>query len=304
MDDDLVTGFLEGLFGPGNEVTRSPVVAKIYNTELALEGGKSRDLSTLTHGRYRSHPYKSEPDRRRLREQIVQELLLQKRLADDDAIQLGVGGALLYTRCKHKRQAYIITGLPASGKSGIAAKVADKLGAAIIDSDYAKRKLPEYDRSSFGASLMHRESGAIVLGDGYLNQTDFKTLFDYFSEKGTNVVLPKIGDTVESVLKLVNKLKTYNYDVHLTLISLDRKKATIRAVNRFDKTDRYVPLSLIYDVYANEPILTYYRLKESHRDIFKSIGKLSTDVPMGQPYQFLESDGENPALLFKQKIVN
>ena len=300
LNNTLVTNFLEGLFGEQNPITQSAIVDDIYITERALRPRKGETLSTLEHDEFRSHPYKTNQARWRLRNKIVQELFSQKRLPNDENIKLGKGGTLPHKPCQYNRQAYLITGLPASGKSGIAATIADSMGAAIIDSDYVKRKLPEYRRLSIGASVIHAESGALVLGNPHLNGTDFKTLLDLFSEKGTNIVLPKIGDTVESVLKLVRQLGLYEYDVHLTSVNLDRQKATKRAVHRFKDTKRYVPLSLIYDVYANEPILTYYRLKELHQIAFKSIGKISTDVEKGQPYQFMESEGDdNPALLFR-----
>jgi hypothetical protein len=83
------------------------------------------------------------------------------------------------------------------------------------------------------------------------------------------------------------------------LVSLDRKNATVRAINRFKLTNRYVPLSLIYDVYANEPILTYYRIKTFHDFEFKSIGKISNDVAIGNAPRFVEGNNKsNPAYLY------
>ena len=64
-----------------------------------------------------------------------------------------------------RKQAFVLIGLPASGKSSIAVDIADKYGALLLDSDLAKRKLPEYKVYPWGASLVNAESSLIVFGD-------------------------------------------------------------------------------------------------------------------------------------------
>ena len=95
---------------------------------------------------------------------------------------------------------------------------------------------------------------------------------------GANIVLPKIGSNYESLLTLVNILKKNNYKVHLTLIELDRIKATQRALYRFEKTGRYVPLGLIFDTYNNSPNNAFYKTVTLNSKLLDSYGVISTDV--------------------------
>ncbi len=169
-------------------------------------------------------------------------------------------------------EAFIITGLPAAGKSTIAEKIADYFGACILDSDYAKRKFPEF-KSDHGASVVHEESSAVVFGNNELK--DEPSVKEYMVYKKANIIIPKIGYSVDSIEKIKDNLILEGYNVHLLLVSVDKKTSTKRALARFLKTRRYVPLSLIFDTYSNDPMLTYYRLKDCKK--WASIGKLSTE---------------------------
>jgi adenylate kinase family enzyme len=299
LDNTLVQNFLDGIFGKNAEITDSKIVSKIAEAELTIKSIDA-DSTTLTSAKYRDSNYSRERDRYELRKRIINELYSLERLKKDDDIKLGKGGALPHTNLQKNHEAYIITGLPASGKSSIAERVADEFGAVILDSDFAKRKLPEYRNFNIGATIIHRESNSIIFGDPYFNDTNFVTLLERLSVDGTNIVVPKIGDSVNDLLLLSKNLKEFGYEVHLMLVSLDRKKATQRAIKRFEQTKRYVPLSLIYDVYSNEPILTYYRLKTFHKEQFKSMGKVSNDVEFKTPPIFLDGDTINPAFLYKK----
>lgn len=111
--------------------------AKIVEAELALK--KLEDHPTSSHEDYRDHEYRTNDQRKLLHKQILAELIKEVRLANDDEIELGIGGAKPQ-EAKCERIAYIVTGAPASGKSRIATCLADDNGAYILDSDYAKRK--------------------------------------------------------------------------------------------------------------------------------------------------------------------
>jgi hypothetical protein len=164
-------------------------------------------------------------------------------------------------------------------------------------------KLPEFKDNPAGASLVHEESS--VLTFGYFDNdkpTDFKSLFEICCQSSYNIIIPKIGYNSKSINDFAKGLKTFDYTVHLVLVSLDRKKSTIRAVNRFNKTGRYVPLSLIFDGYGNDPILTFYRLKDNIYGEGVSIdtfGKISTDVNIGEKPILLYADEKSPACLFQ-----
>lgn len=248
---------------------------------------------------FRDGRYRSESERWKLRKRIVNELFTLKRLAIDDKIRLGKGGALPNSEVQCNKQAFILIGLPASGKSSIAVKISEEFGAIILDSDYAKRKFPEFRSSFKGAYLVHTESDSMIFSPRMEEPNDFETLLDKCLSIQANIIIPKIGSNTESVEMLAKMLKDdYNYDVHLTLIDLDRKKATVRAIERFRKSGRYVPLGLIFDHYSNDPTLNYYRFKRRCNELFTSFGEISTDVTYPEPGFCVECIDDNPSKLF------
>lgn len=272
------------------------IVPKIVSTELNIENFDESLISKNSKS-YRVLEYRKDNHRLALQNKIVLELLANRRLASDEDIQLGIGGAFPNTELLTDRNAYIIIGLPASGKSGISEIISDKFGCLILDSDYAKRKLPEFSKLPFGATLVHEESDYIIFGEN--KPAKFKSLFDYCVETSSNIVLPKIGGNYESMLTLIELLKKNNYKVHLTLVELDRIKATQRALFRFKTTERYVPLALIFDTYNNSPSITFYKLITYNKAKLETFGVISTDVAKGKsPIKVLSNNASNPASLF------
>lgn len=269
IDNVQTKEFVIGVLGLEDKNEISIAVGKITKAEMHLSSIKNK--CTFSSDSYRNTSFADEIDRIELRTQIFEELIRKKRLDNDDEIKKGEGGALPRSDLKSEKKAVIITGLPASGKSTIASKVADNIGAIILDSDFAKRKFPEFE-DEFGASLVHEESSAVIFGDEK-NRIKYNVK-EYCISEGYNVVIPKIGHDKKSILDLAKYFKDFGYSVHLILVSLDRREATIRAYKRFIKTKRYVPLAIIFDVYANDPILTYYRIK--NEECFDSYSKVST----------------------------
>lgn len=297
---DLIEHFLNIVLRY-NTNSGTELLKKIESGEAEL---KNYDNSqpTLTSTAHRDRKYKNYNDRWSLRQEIVKELSSFRREDDDEDIILGKGGALPNSDLKCDKTAILIIGLPASGKSSVADKIADEYGAVILDSDFAKRKLPEFKDSPAGASLVHDESDSLIFSCNEKDKPDdFKTLFEFCCLNNFNIVIPKIGHNHISINKLAQHLKSYNYKVHLILVSLERRKATLRAVERFNKTKRYVPLSLIFDCYADNPTLTYYLLKEE-REIqesnFETFGKLSSDVPLGDKPKLEFADPNSPAAIY------
>ena len=231
-------------------------VMAVASVEMMTE--RVIDKNTLISTAYRMPQYKSDESRVELRKRIFYELSHKKRLADDEKITLGKGGALPNTTLQKNKQAFYVIGLPASGKSEIAGLLSDNYGAIILDSDYAKRKFPEYE-AECGATIVHEESSIVVFG-GKEPYASEDSLLKYAVQNGFNIVIPKIGDVSSKVLAFAQSLERAEYDVHLVLVRLDREIAVRRAFTRFSKTGRYVPLSLIFDVYANDPTITFYDL--------------------------------------------
>lgn len=301
----LVEHFLSNCLGignnleldDGNRVPLGTLAKRVRDAELLIGG--TGGTSTLHNHSNRDHSCRSDLQRSLLREKIVEELLTFERLDSDDAISLGAGGAKPIGNAvvKKNKQAFLITGLPASGKSSIVSKVADHFGAYVIDPDFAKRKLPEFDGTMVGANLVHEESSAITFSArGYTDPSFLLSCFHF----GLNIVRPMIGGSHEKLVAFRDVLKDQGYEVHLTSIVLDRKLAAKRALNRFVLTERYVSLGYIFDECANDPVLTYYKNRLDAQiagaSSWASFGAIctSTDVPM----KIDEWGSNNPVSLF------
>ncbi len=301
-DKDLVEHFLSEVLKFDYRRTKG-IIDKIVDGEIGVISSNSQP-QTIVSTKYRDRSCKDEIRRWALRKKIINELYSQHRLQNDEDIILHKGGARPNTILKSEKQAFIIIGLPASGKSTVASDIADDFGAFIVDSDYTKRKLPEFNKHLYGANVVHEESSQITFGFKIDNPDNVKSLYEVCIEKGHNVIIPKIGQSPKSILKLATILNQENgYDVHLILISLPKREATIRAIYRFKKTKRYVPLGLIFDGYGNDPTLCYWYLRSKHNGIFKSFGCISNDVPLNEKPVYTDVDRESPVLKYKFKDV-
>lgn len=272
-------------------LTNKNLILDVLKEELIISNIPVED-STLNREDYRHPNYRDEENRKALRERIFIELYTKTRLENDNNVRLGYGGAKPKNKVKKDASAFFIIGLPASGKSTISAKIADEYGAYIIDSDYAKLKLPEY--KTLGANSVHKESSAIVRGSS--KTKDEKNLFELCIRNKANMVIPTIGQDQGDLEEERDFLLNEGYTVHLILISLPREEATRRALERFRKTKRYVPLSLIFDGYANEPVLTYYRTIRTQG--WATYGKLNTSSSTPKVIDRSENDVGSPMWLF------
>ena len=280
------------------DITNRILLAELGVNEFEIKG------QTLNETILRAAEFRKPMDRWSLRRQIITELSEWSRLADDDEIKLGVGGALPQTVLQSKREAFVLIGLPASGKSTLANSLSDDYGAIILDTDYAKRKLPEFHANLYGATVVNSESSAIIWGFGE-KPNDVDDLSSICLQNGHNIVVPMIGSNPRKVFGFTNTLSQVGYEVHLILVALSKKAATIRAVDRFHRTGRYVPLGLIFDHYGNDPSLCYYYLKSKYLTNFKSVAAVvafdgsyyCTDFTAGSPaerYEFKDLIMELP----------
>lgn len=211
-------------------------------------------------------------DRQHIKKQILDELINMTIPKDDDDIRIGLGGSKPRNRLRKNKKAIILLGLPASGKSTVAQVMSDMQGAYIVDSDFAKRKFPELAFPN-GASWTHDESDDLVYakGDGVLARC---------LEQGANMVIPKVGAKASSIISIHETLRSHDYDVSLGLVWLEPKKALQRAIKRYQKSKRYVPIfKIISD--DNKP-------KEVFNELIKTLElesyvHLSSDVPMNTP---------------------
>jgi hypothetical protein len=299
-DEDLVEHFLDKVLQFDHR-TIPKIIQRIVISEKMLLDFKENE-NTLISSKHRDRSYKDEINRWDLRKQVIDELFTQTRLEEEDETSLTKGGLLPNSKMKNEKKVFIIIGPPASGKSGIANKISEDEGAIILDSDYAKRKLPEFEYPC-GATLVQEESNRIVFGFKEDNPHKLKSVYQLSIENSFNMVIPKIGKEPEGIIDLAVYLTKIGYEVNLTLVSLKRREATIRAVSRFDKSKRYVPLGYIFDQIGNDPILTYYLIKAKGKEFFSSFGAISTDVDIKDSPICIDLEGNNPASHYKQNLA-
>ena len=283
----VASDFVEKVLG----VSRTDPNFFVYvNKIVTEERSPYPNYDTLNSWKARDRRYRTEQDRMPLRNRIVDEMLSMSRLADDEQVKLGQGGGLPLTGVQSQRKAFYVMGLPASGKSSICGSICDMYGSVLLDSDLIKRKLPEFKRKK-GASLVHEESSIMTMG-GIIEDQPFNSLFHHCYYFGYNICIPKIGSKIMDITRLFYLLRFCGYSIYVVLVSLERDIATRRAFYRFLKTNRYVSLSMIFDGYANDPILCYYRLRKYMEDkgkkLVSELVALSSNVEKGQPYKILD----------------
>ena len=147
------------------------------------------------------------------------------------------------------RQATIILGPPAAGKSTIANDLAVFTKSAIIDSDEVKKSIPEFDRG-IGAAAVHEESSDLG-----------KMLMNDMLDSGKNVIIPKVGDKASSILKLIQLFREKGYSVNVMDMAVTPQNAKLRMYGRFVSNGRFIPPSYV-DAVGNLPSRVYLELKQ------------------------------------------
>jgi hypothetical protein len=257
--------------------------------DLETLNERKRGESTLRHAEFRAARFRSDDARTRLRRRVVNELFNSQRPANDDDIRLGAGGAMPRTTPERQSRAWLVIGPPAAGKSRVCGPLADKTGSIILDADFAKRKLPEYQNGK-GASVVHDESSALIFGGsksgGSFTPGIDPSLSALAMKERLNLVIPRVGDSIEGVRSYRDLLSTNGYDVHLVVVALDRCKTTRRALARYQSPEkRYVPLAHVFDDVGNEPLLVYFLCRDDAEpdgtSKWASTAWFDNDVPMG-----------------------
>ena len=160
----------------------------------------------------------------------------------------------------------------------------EETGGLIIDSDMAKEQLPEFIKSNgTRADQVHEESQYIankVLENAIMN--------------GDNVILPIVGKSEKSIMEKHKSLSGAGYNVHLRFVHLPVEIAVDRAVNRFRKTGRLVPIEYIVNEVGMKPAQNYVIMKE--KGLFASYEAISTEVEYGQKPKSITTKEINLAL--------
>lgn len=179
----------------------------------------------------------------------------------------------------YEKELTIVLGPPAAGKSTIANELAVTRRAMILDSDEIKKSLPEFDRGA-GAAAVHEESSELA-----------KNLQALAIAKGSNVVLPKVGDHPASIQKTVDLYKAAGYTVSVVNMSVTPENAYKRNISRFVDTGRIVPPSYL-DFVGSKPSATYQFLKLNN--MADGFADLDNNGGFTDPKPILSQQGINP----------
>ena len=169
------------------------------------------------------------PERQELRRKIADELY-------------GEGAA------KKEGKVWLVLGVPASGKSTFSDPLVEKEGALLIDSDEAKKLLPEFSNGLL-AGAVHEESAAIA-----------EDVSARAAANHDNMVLPLVGKSISKLQEKIDKFKEAGYQVNLIYVDLPIEKAIERTKARFRETGRLVSPSYLGKV-GLKPKENYDKLK-------------------------------------------
>lgn len=178
---------------------------------------------------------------------------------------------------KQERKAYIVIGPPAAGKSTIAEKLAVATGSSIVDPDDAKAVLPEF-KGGIGANAVHEESGHLA-----------DMVQDDQTDKGNNIVFPKVGHDPAKIKRFSAALKSLGYEVNLVHMNVQKDEALRRMTARFVKTGRLINPAYIFNVVGDGPAKTYKETKNDPQ--ISSYAELDGHVPFGQPPKLTDGNG-------------
>ena len=243
-----------------DEVKQLPLVKKAEEG-VAIPPNKSTDLIKT-------------PERDELRKEVKDKLLKMGSFSGKVDKKDTFNGEV-----KQERIAHIVIGAPAGGKSSVFANpLSQKLGARIIDSDEAKKLLPEY-KDGLGAGLVHEESSQIaqnmVLPEAINN--------------GDNLVIPIVGKTPKSIEKYRDLLKKNGYKVYLDLNEVGSETSKKRAFVRFLNTGRFLSFNYLDEI-GDKPLNNY----KNYREIggFDGYAHFNNEVKEGEKPRKIEQTYE------------
>jgi adenylate kinase family enzyme len=177
------------------------------------------------------------------------------------------------------RVAVIVLGPPGAGKSSaIAEPMRDRIGALLIDSDDAKKELPEY-AGGLGAMAVHEESALIA-----------NRVLDRAIDAGDNIVLPRVGSTLGSIQMIGTDLVESGYTVHVIRLDLPVEETVQRVIQRFREENRFVDPDYVVNTVGENPRRVYNELRKE--GAYASYSEYSNLVERGQLPIFLSGEGD------------
>jgi predicted ABC-type ATPase len=143
-------------------------------------------------------------------------------------------------KLQKKRRAVIVTGAPAAGKSSISKRIAQKMGAAVIEPDAVMPLIPEYNEG-VGAEDVWSEATSLS-----------QQAVSWMIKDGVNIVHERIGDDVQTLQKYISRLKAKGYSVDIVHVRADFTTRMRRMAARFLATGRAIPIDAMTRI-GNNP---------------------------------------------------
>lgn len=186
------------------------------------------------------------------------------------------GNTLYNGIIKKESRIDIVIGLPASGKSStLVNPISQKYKSRIIDSDEAKKLLPEYN-NGWGAGTVHEESKLIA-------QNQLITAL----QCKENIVWPIVGSKIDKLERQLSVIKqSYHYRIYLHFNEIPKNKAIGRMLLRFFEEGRFLDPRLCYQ-YAN--VSDVYESLKKRGDLVNGYTKWNNDVKKGERPRFMEA---------------
>ena len=152
------------------------------------------------------------------------------------------------------KKAWILTGLPACGKSTYVKKILQSNSALILDADEMKKCecLASFYQGGKGSESVR---GII---DSAMNKV-VSTVLD----NGDNVILSCVGYKMSSIEERVSMLKARGYKVTIVYVDVPTEVSAFRSLLRTLKDGRYVSLKYIFDC-GRKPFEVYKEIKANN----------------------------------------
>jgi len=161
---------------------------------------------------------------------------------------------------RREKKARLILGPPAAGKSTSAERIAATQGYAIVDSDDAKKVVPEFD-DGLNANGVHAESSELQ-----------KEVLRTMLKRGDNVILPLVGGSPGSIEKRIKGLQAAGYDVTVDVLDVHPDEAARRMAGRTLSKGRHIATGYAASI-GSSPLQTYETLKTRYPSL--AFGKIN-----------------------------